>query len=294
MASTLPGSVTLPERGVVRVAGADALPFLDNLVTNDLVGLTVGEARFAALLTPQGKILFEFLVVGTADGMLLEVGGGKAAELVKRLGLYKLRAKVEISDLSTTHRVSVGGDALPAGALAFADPRHADLPRRSIVPAEGAAPADAATLDAWHARRVALGVSEGGADYPLGDTFAHEANLDRLHGVSFSKGCFVGQEVVARMQHKTIVRKRVARIACEHDGALQRGAEVKVGAATIGMVGTVAGLEALALVRLDRVAEALDKGQLLTVGGVPITVDAVAVGAWRQAAAARASGGASP
>ena len=149
------------------------------------------------------------------------------------------------------------------GTVSFADPRLPALGSRILADARSArgkvAAADAldAAPEDYHAHRIALGVPEGGKDYVLGDTFPHEADLDQLGGVSFSKGCFVGQEVVSRMQNRGNVRKRVVPI--EGEGPLASGAEVKVGAAAIGTVGSVAGRLALALLRLDRAAEAKAK-----------------------------------
>ena len=162
------------------------------------------------------------------------------------------------------------------GTVSFPDPRLPALGSRILAEARLAASIAAATnsLDAstedYHAHRIALGVPEGGKDYVLGDTFPHEADLDQLNGVSFSKGCFVGQEVVSRMQNRASVRKRVVPI--EGDAPLTSGAEIKVGEAAIGTVGSVAGKQALALVRLDRAAEAKAKGQVLTADGVPVTL----------------------
>jgi hypothetical protein len=163
-----------------------------------------------------------------------------------------------------------------AGTVSFPDPRRPALGSRILAEVRLAADIAAAAsgLDAspedYHARRIALGVPEGGKDYVLGDTFPHEADLDQLNGVSFSKGCFVGQEVVSRMQNRASVRKRVVPI--EGEAPLAPGAEIKVGEAAIGTVGSVAGKLALALVRLDRAAEAEANGQVLTAAGVPIAL----------------------
>lgn len=282
----------LPDRGVVGVTGADAATFLDNLVTNDLEGMKPGDARFAGLLTPQGKILFDFFVVATPAGFLLETTLNETAKLAQRLALYKLRAKVEIKDAAGEVVVAVSeGDvrARPPSAIAYVDPRDGRLGDRLLIPGptvgEALAQMGAArgTPQMYHAHRVALGVAEAGFDYPLGDTFPHEANYDRLHGVSFTKGCYVGQEVVARMQHKTVVRKRVVGIAA--DSALATGAEIRHGEGVIGRVGTVVGAEALALLRLDRAVEAADKGESLTVDGQPVRVAPEALQAYRQAVA---------
>jgi folate-binding protein YgfZ len=260
----------------VRVSGEDAKSFLDGLLTCDLDRVTPQAARLGALLTPQGKILFDFFVVKTGGGFLLETARDKAGDLAKRLNLYKLRAKVDVRDASDDYRVSARWGPSPhslgeiAGTVSFPDPRLPTLGSR-ILAETGAATATygvEASPEDYHAHRIALGVPEGGKDYVLGDTFPHEADLDQLNGVSFSKGCFVGQEVVSRMQNRANVRKRVVPI--EGEAALTRGVEVLAGAAAIGTIGSVAGNLALALLRLDRAAEAKAKGQALTAHGVPL------------------------
>ncbi len=281
----------LADRGVVAVTGEDAKAFLDNLITNDMDLLANQGAIHAGLLSPQGKILFAFFVVPTADGFLLETARAQAPDLVKRLGLYKLRAKVAVGDLSSSRVVVAawGGPAPDVAlSLAYADPRHGALGWRLIMAPEMAAKLghEDAGADAYHAHRIALGVPDAGRDFALGDTFPHEANFDVQAGASFTKGCFVGQEVVARMQHKTVVRKRVVGISGE--GALEPGVEIRIGEAVIGTVGSVAGGKALALLRLDRAAEANAKGQPLTAGGSTISVDATTLSAYEAAAAARA------
>ena len=272
----------LPDRGVVRVTGADAEKLLQGIVSNDMERLGSQPAIHTALLTPQGKILFDFFVVRTSDGFLLEVARDKAADLAKRLNLYKLRAKVDVRDVSDDYgvlalwgRTSHSFGEMP-GIFAFPDPRLQPLGLRILAEARLAADIATATgglvasRDDYHAHRIALGVPEGGKDYVLGDTFPHEADLDQLNGVSFSKGCFVGQEVVSRMQNRGNVRKRV--VSIEGEAPLAPGAEIKAGAASIGTVGSVAGRLALALIRLDRAAEAQANGQALTVDGVAVTL----------------------
>lgn len=274
----------LPDRGVVRVAGEDAEKLLQGVVTNDMDLLADRPAIYAALLTPQGKILFEFFVVRIAGGYLLETGADQVAALAKRLAMYKLRAKVTIEDASAGYRVlALWGDA-PAsfgettGTVSFPDPRLAALGMRILAEVPFAKDIATATnsMDAapedYHAHRIALGVPEAGKDYALGDTFPHEADMDQLGGVSFTKGCFVGQEVVSRMQHRAHVRKRVMPIDAVGAGDLQSGSEVLAGAAAIGKVGSVAGRQALALLRLDRAAEAKAKGEPLAAGGVAVAL----------------------
>jgi tRNA-modifying protein YgfZ len=267
----------LADRGVVRVTGEDAEKLLQGIVSNDMDLLAAQPAIHAALLTPQGKILFEFLVMKTGDGFLLDVARDKSADLAKRLNLYKLRAKVDIRDVSDEYHVlamwgSSHSFGEATGTVSFPDPRLPALGSRILAEVRLAAATNSldASPEDYHAHRIALGVPEGGKDYVLGDTFPHEADLDQLNGVSFSKGCFVGQEVVSRMQNRASVRKRVVPI--EGEAPLTPGAEVKAGAAAIGSVGSVAGRLALALVRLDRAAEAKAKGQVLTADGVPVAL----------------------
>lgn len=281
---------TLSDRGVIAVEGPDALTFLDNVLTVDVGDLLPGTARFAALLTPQGKIIADFHVVRTDAGFLLDVPRVRAADLLNRLTLYRLRAKVVLADRSGEMHI-VASPRRGAEGLAFADPRHPGLGWRQVVPAGlpvasvDAAPDGDQARAGYDAARIALGIAEGARDFAYGDTFPHEANLDLVAGVSFTKGCYVGQEVVARMQNKTVVRKRVVRVTAATP--LVAGASIEVGAAEIGRIGTVAGAHGLALVRLDRVAEAADKGVPLTSGGRGVTVDADALARYRKSVAER-------
>jgi folate-binding protein YgfZ len=280
----------LPDRGVVRVTGEDAEKLLQGVITNEMDLLSAQPAIHAALLTPQGKILFEFFVVKAGEGAyLLETGRDQAAGLAKRLGMYKLRAKVTIEDASNAYRVLALWGTAPqspretppgetTGTVSFPDPRRPALGLRILAEsrfADDVASASNgvdATAEDYHAHRIVLGVPEGGKDYVLGDTFPHEADMDRLGGVSFTKGCFVGQEVVSRMQHRARVRKRVVPVDAAGPGELKAGADIAVGAAVIGKVGSVAGQRALAMLRLDRAAEAKAKGQPLTADGSEIVL----------------------
>ena len=278
--STAARIALLADRGVVRVTGEDAQRLLQGVITGDMELLSAQPAIFAALLTPQGKILFEFFVVQVPGGFLLETAADKAADLAKRLAMYKLRAKVEIRDESATWRaLAAWGPGLrnasdAAGAVVFQDPRVPALGVRILI-GTGRACGMASTVgglearpEDYHAHRIALGVPEGGKDYAFGEAFPHEADLDQLCGVSFTKGCFVGQEVVSRMQNRASIRKRV--VPVEGTGALTTGVKIEAGAAVIGTIGSVAGARGLALVRLDRAAEAAAKGEALTAGGMAI------------------------
>ena len=290
----------LPDRGVVSVMGDDARKLLQGVITNDMAAFDQGVAAIhAGLLTPQGKILFEFFVAAVPGGFLLETAADRVADLVKRLTLYKLRAAADISDVSERFKFLAlwGKDHCSSGetvgTVSFRDPRHPLLGLRIL--AEGRFATDIAsatngrnaTPAEYDDHRISLGVPQGGRDYALGDTFPHEADFDLLAGVSFTKGCFVGQEVVARMENKSVVRKRVVGVT---GAGLASGVEVRLGEVTIGSVGTVAGQQGLALVRLDRVVEALDGGLMLSAGGQPVVVDPAAVDRDRRSVAEKAAG----
>ena len=266
----------LPERSTVAVEGPDAEKFLQDLVTNDLDLLKSQSAVHAGLLSPQGKILFEFMVVPTERGFVLETVRARAKDLVKRLTLYKLRAKIEISDRGDAQEVYAawGDGAREIAPGAYADPRLPALGVRFVRPKD-AVVAEAGASEAYEAHRIALGVPDADQDYVLGDTFPHEAGFDILHGVAFDKGCFVGQEVVSRMQHRGTARKRFVIVTA--DAALPPAkTEITAGEeparAVIGMMGSSAGTAGLALVRLDRAAEMLAKGQKIMAGDVAATL----------------------
>ena len=266
----------LPSRAVLRIGGADARKFLQGLITNDIDKAQGGQAIHAGLLTPQGKILFDFFVVPDGDGFLLDVAQDKAAELLKRLGFYRLRAAVEIAAAPSLAVAAVWGGSPrpPEGAIAYADPRLPELGFRLLVPSGtsaaelGCEPAQEAD---YHAMRINLGVPEGGRDYAFGDAFPHEALFDQLNGVDFKKGCYVGQEVVSRMEHRGTARKRI--VPVEGVSALPvPGTSVEAGGVPIGTLGSVSGAAGLALIRLDRAEEALAQAKALTAGGVKIAL----------------------
>jgi tRNA-modifying protein YgfZ len=265
----------LSDRGVVRVTGLDAGPFLHGLLTNDIEHLPEGGLRYAGLLSPQGKILFDMFVHAAGeDGYVIDVARALAPDLVKRFGLYKLRRKVTIEDASATLAVAAlwGGDAAPADALVADDPRLPGLGRRAVLPAEGAAEAltaAGATLVPpadYHAHRISLLVPESGRDFAIGDTYPHEADMDLLAGVDFKKGCYVGQEVVSRMHHKTTVRKRVVAVRVPGVRPVE-GVDVVAGEVAVGYMGSSNRDFGLAMLRLDRV-KAADGG--LVAGGLAV------------------------
>ena len=271
----------LPDRGVVKVSGSDARDFLNGLLTTDVTLLRPGLGRFGALLTPQGKITTDFLITeapsGHGGGFLIDCPRALAQALADKLGFYKLRAKVSVENLSDSLGVLAAwdGDAALKPDLAFADPREVALGWRILVPetlAQKAADLIGAELvdsTAYDAHRIASGVPRGGLDFIYGDAFPHETNMDRLHGVDFDKGCYVGQEVVSRMQHRGTARTRTVRIILDGP-APEPGAAVLAGDKPIGTMGSTAGQHGLALIRIDRAADALEAGASLTSGGLAI------------------------
>jgi folate-binding protein YgfZ len=265
----------LIDRGVIRVSGEDARDFLQNLVTNDLDPVTPERAGYGALLTPQGKIICDFFIVALSHedggGFLLDVPLLQTADLMKRLKLYKLRAKVALDDLSEASAVIASTDGAPLpedSGLVYADPRLPALGQRAITDRAGVEEIAADDAATYHARRVALGVPDGGRDFAYGDAFPHEALLDQLGGVSFKKGCYIGQEVVSRMQHRGTARTRIVPVVFTEGIACETGAEATAGAKTLGRIGSGAKGRGLAMLRLDRVADALSEGLTLNGGGL--------------------------
>jgi len=281
----------LKDRAVLQVGGAEAAPFLQGLITNDLGQIEAGGAIYAALLTPQGKILFDFFVARRGEVYLVDCAASQAQELVKRLTFYKLRAKVDIADVSDTLIVAaawgdekicgLGGDAGTAGdaeeCVLFVDPRAAAAGVRFI----GAATAlehfarehgfEAAELASYHVHRIALGLADSDADIGSGELFPHETNLDQLHGVDFEKGCYVGQEVVSRTQHRAAARKRIVPVTFSGD-APAAGSDVKAGEKSIGTLLSGSGSRAIALIRLDRARSAIENGVSIEAGGSKLTL----------------------
>jgi hypothetical protein len=274
------GASLLADRGVIRIAGGEATSFLHRLATNSMLGIRDGEGRYAAILTPQGKLLFDFFVVplpeGPEAGTLLDCVKEQVPELLKKLTFHKLRAKIGVEDVSDDLAVAaIWGEAEPRAfdGIAFADPRMPALGFRLI-----AAPADLAEFardpqEAYEARRIALGVPKGGIDFAYGDAFVHDADMDWLNGVDFKKGCYPGQEVVARVQFRNSARKRILKVHFDGPPPLP-GSEVMMGEVSIGQVGSTAGSEGLAMLRLDRLEDAKSAGIRLTAGEASLDVTA--------------------
>jgi hypothetical protein len=277
-------AVLLPDRGVIKVIGNDARKFLHGLVTADTLGVAPGTARFCALLTPQGKIVADFFVTeapqAEGGGFFLDIPRALAVTLVEKLNLYKLRAKVLIEDLSEILGVLAVWDgqgttkqATTKQGLAYADPRLPALGSRVMIPPHRAAAAaselgaELVSAEDYEAHRIALAVPRGGLDFAYGDAFPHEADMDQLGGVDFAKGCYIGQEVVSRIEHRGIARTRA--VALRYDGATpENGVPITAGERQVGTMGSAARGRGIALIRLDRVAEAGPAA--LAAGGIPI------------------------
>jgi tRNA-modifying protein YgfZ len=271
----------LPDRGVVKASGEDARNFLNGLVTTDVTELKPGLGRFGALLTPQGKIIVDFLVceapAGHGGGFLFDCPRALAQTLADKLSFYKLRAKVNVENLSD----SLGAIAAWDGELAvrpdltYADPREQALGWRILAPEDLSQTvadligADLVDSDAYEAHRIALGVPRGGLDFAYGDAFPHETNMDRLNGVDFDKGCYVGQEVVSRMQHRGTARTRTVKVLLDGPRP-ETGVTILAGDRPVGTMGSASGQVGVALIRTDRAADALAAGLSLSAGGIAI------------------------
>lgn len=271
----------LSDRGVIKLSGEDAKAFLNGLITTDTAQVEPGAGRFGALLTPQGKIVADFLITevpaGHGGGLLIDCPRTLAQPLATKLGFYKLRAKVTVENLSDSFGVLAvwGGEPSVKPDLCFADPRAKELGWRILIPPELATKAAAllnATMTdeaAYEAHRIACGVPRGGVDFSYGDAFPHETNMDHLHGVDFDKGCYVGQEVVSRMQHRGTARTRTVRVA--FDGtAPDASAPILAGEKQVGTMGSSAHSTGLATMRIDKVSDALDAGTPLVAGNTTI------------------------
>jgi folate-binding protein YgfZ len=270
--SDLRGAI-LPDRGILRVAGEDRRDFLQGLISNDVALLSPEHALYAALLTPQGKYLFDFLLFERDGEILLDAELGRLPALLQRLTLYRLRSRGALADATAAHAViaAFGGDAVPAlglpdtpgavraegAALLAVDPRLAQLGVRAVVPrddvqaflaAHGLTPAPFAAYDR---HRLALGVPDGSRDLVIEKSILLESGFEELHGVSFTKGCFVGQELTARTKHRGLIKKRLVPVRVS--GPLpEPGTPVTRGGRDAGEMRSGSGEDGLALLRLEQ------------------------------------------
>jgi len=255
-------SAYLEDRGVLTCEGCDAKGFLQGLLTLDMEKVTGAQAQTGALLSPQGKILFDLVIYEHEGKYWIETAASQAEALIKRLTFYKLRAKVNI-ELKPDWRILALWNFDQPPSMGFADPRWEALGYRAFVE-KNKSPEAHATAAAYHAHRIFHAVPEAEKDYALGDTFPHEANFDLLNGIDFNKGCYVGQEVVSRMQHRGIARKRI--MPFKVDGIAAAGAPITAGELSLGTLGSISDERALGMIRLDRLEDALNAHAPLMAG----------------------------
>jgi folate-binding protein YgfZ len=233
------GKPRMPTRHILALTGPDTDHFLQGLTTNDMSGIDTGLV-YTAMLTPQGKYLADFFVTRQGDAVLVDVAASLGDMLEKRLSMYRLRAKVDIAPAGLNLQRGTG--AIPSGA--YADPRHPDLGWRAYSTAP-----EADDGSDWEAIRVAHCIPETGVE--LGpDTFILEAGFEALHGVDFKKGCYVGQEVTARMKHKTELRKGLARVSVSTPVPV--GTDITAGGKPVGSLFTQSNGAGIAYLRFDR------------------------------------------
>jgi hypothetical protein len=255
----------LSGRAVLSVEGGGAVDFLHGLTTTEIRDVRPGDSRYGALLTPQGKILHDFLLLRTRSGFFVDCAADQQAELMQKLAFYRLRAKIAIDarpDLAVWVSMTQ-----PDGPGSFSDPRTPLLGFRAIEAADSS-PQDVSP--GYRARRIFLGIAEAD-EIGQGKMFPHEANLDQLQGVSFSKGCFVGQEVVARMEHRGTARSRIVPVDFSTEVA-EAGGDISANGLNLGGLVAVCGTMGLALLRLDRLGDAASAGQGLLTGPAIVRV----------------------
>ncbi|MGH6874582.1 MAG: YgfZ/GcvT domain-containing protein [Aestuariivirgaceae bacterium] len=254
-----PKIVTLKDRGLISISGEESQKFLQDLVTADVDALAAGDATYASLLTPQGKVLFDFFIIAETHGYLIDCVLTQREALSKRLTFYKLRARIAIAAIDNRRAVAVLEGGVPN---AIRDPRTAAMGQRFYEePGNG----DDDTVS-YHRRRIVLGLAEGGQDFDSGEIFPHEANFDQIGAMSFRKGCFVGQEVVSRIEHRGTARSRI--LPCRVEGALPaKGSDISAGGKVIGRACSGAGDRVLALLRLDRLEEMRRSGTSVSAAG---------------------------
>lgn len=237
----------LSDRTVLRLTGADCKTFLQGLITQDIDLLSPQTPVFAALLTPQGKIMFDFFVYEGGEALLIDCDREAAPMLAKRLTLYKLRAAVTIEQDDVLGVFAAAAPFERDGKNAAPDPRHNGLGWRALAKPEKTPDESGA----YNARRIALGVPEFGKDYAADQMFLMDVNYDTLAGVNYQKGCFVGQEVASRMKRKGEARKRT--LIAEFNGpAPEKGTPITAGPSTLGEILSSHESRALAMIRLDR------------------------------------------
>jgi folate-binding protein YgfZ len=250
----------LPDRGVLEVTGPDRVAFLQGLVSNDVAGLAPGHASWAALLTPQGKWLADFFVLAADDALLLDAEAALVPMLAQRLARFRLRSKVELRDVSADWRVHAAWGAPPdAPGIIVPDPRLPEAGWRVLAPEP--LPADATPAD-YDSHRLALGLPDGSKDLDSEKSVLLEAGFDELHGVSWSKGCYMGQELTARTRYRGLLKRRLVPVRIDGDLPTRGTAVTDAAGAEVGEMRSGRDGQGLALLRLD----ALDRAPFTAAG----------------------------
>ncbi len=267
-------SLAINDRAIIEITGPDAAHFLERLITTDVEKLNVNELLPGALLSPQGKVLFDFLIGKLANGFFIDIADQLADTFAKRLKLYKLRSDVEISEsIIQVTTISWENDSVASqNDSGFTDKRFPDnekVIRRYDKSSSPTAISDAA-LKQWDLLRIQYAIPESGKDFALNDVFPHDINFDQLGAISYKKGCYVGQEIVSRMHHRGTARRRI--LIAEAKQNLPSSGTIEANGKTIGELGTVIDGQALVLVRIDRAKAAMDDGIALTVNDIPLTL----------------------
>jgi len=272
----------LSQRQLIEVSGEEAASFLQTLITTNIDEVDDGGMMAGALLSPQGKILFDFLVGRQMSHLFLDTHQHVAETLVKRLNLYKLRSKIEIilhepmPVVICQNHIGTPEQMGKPAKFCFTDKRF-NLSNKHIMRLYGVNDiADEQGRQEWDQLRIREAIAESGMDFALGDVFPHDINLDQIGGISFTKGCYIGQEVVSRMQHRGTARRRLM-LAYAQTPLPESGTVIEAGGKILGQLGSHVemkeGATGLALVRLDRVKMALDKGQSIEAGGVELRLE---------------------
>jgi hypothetical protein len=273
---TTPKAAQLKSRSIIDVKGEDAARFLDGLLTCPVQeGM---KPAYGALLTPQGKIVADLFVYwAEKQHFFIDIASSMVDAFLKKLTLYKLRAKVKFENTKDRFAVLAIWDEAADFTL-LSDPRRAGLGHRGVVQSEDILSTYIMGQEEkdYHTHRIRLGVPEGGIDYPFGEVFPHDVGLDSLNGVSFTKGCFVGQEVVSRMKHRGTARKRPVRLHSSAKNALKFGETLYADGTPCGTVGSSIENEdmtiGIAIARLDRLRHAMHDGKPITVGKGRVSV----------------------
>lgn len=273
--ATVAETINLSNRALVHITGEDAEKFVQAVITTNLDKLGADDLKPGALLAPQGKILFDFVVSRIENGLRFDMPASIAADFVKRMTLYRLRAKAEITQ-SSESLVSVcwvnDSASSESDSINRSGKRDTRFPEELNVTRIYRQAGEVSDESAWVALRAEYGIAEGEVDFAYNDVFPHDVNFDQTGGVTFPKGCFIGQEVVSRMQHRGTPRRRVL-IAKSDTPLPTMGTPVTVGGRDIGTLGSSSGRIGLALVRIDRVKDAIDSGTPILAGEIEIRLE---------------------